>query len=376
MRVDRGQLVEVGNSLRAGKSTCGSPGHNGAMTQPTRVESRRQQWQRRSRTIPIMLGLTIAAIAVLPVIVVGSILWDLARGRRRLPTVRVVLFLLQYGINDSVEILLAPLLWMRAGLGTRVHHPSSILRHQRLARWSLRLLLQRAEQMLGLTIVCDQASRSGLLPAPAIVLCRHVSLFDASLPSALYLEEPVDVRGVVMAELLADPGFDLLYGRLGSVFIPRDNGPDARDRIARFGGSIDASSVAVIFPEGRLFRRDVVERSLLGIARTDVARAERLRALRHLLPPRIGGFTALLDACPGVDVVVIFHTGLEDYGAFRDLARDVPLERPVTVEVRRFRRSEIPEDDAQRARWLDETWLGMDAWVDERLTTARRSGRS
>ncbi len=338
------------------------------MGNTVRVESRKQQWQRRSRTIPIMLAATGTAIVFSPLIVVVAAVSDIARGRRRLPTVRTFLFVLHYGVNDSVEILCSPVLWVIAGFGTRLHSEASIRRHQRLQRWSLRLLVRRAARLLGLRISVDDSSRSALLPAPAIVVCRHVSLFDASLPSALYLDSGVDVRGVIMAELLADPGFDLLYGRLGSVFIPRDNGPDARAQLAHFGRGIHGSSVAIIFPEGRLFRADVAQRSLVSIAKTDAARAERLQNLRHVLSPRTGGFTALIDACPGTDVVVISHTGLEAYGAVRDLVRDVPLTTPVTVEARRYLRCEIPTDAVDAARWLDDRWLEMDEWIHTRLT--------
>ncbi len=342
--------------------------HDGGMGNTVRVESRKQQWQRRSRTIPIMLGATGTAIVFSPFIVLVAAISDIARGRRRLPAVRTFLFLLQYGVNDSVEILCSPLLWIVAGVGSGVHGEASIRRHQRLQRWSLRLLVRRADRLLGLRIAIDESSRAALIPTPAIVLCRHVSLVDASLPSVLYLDTEVDVRGVIMAELLADPGFDLLYGRLGSVFIPRDNGPDARARVARFGLGIKGSSVAVIFPEGRLFRSDVLQRSLASIANTDAARAERLRNLRHVLPPRPGGFTALLDACPDVDVVVVSHTGLESYGAFRDLARDVPLKASINVQAHRYPREEIPGDPSDAASWLDDRWLEMDEWIHAGLT--------
>ena len=315
-----------------------------------------------------MLGATGTAIVFSPLIVVVAAVSDIARSRRQLPTVRTFLFLLQYGVNDSVEILVSPVLWVMAGVGTRLHGQASINRHRRLERWSLRLLVRRAERLLGLRISDDDSSRFALLPAPAIVVCRHVSLFDASLPSALYLDRGVGVRGVIMAELLADPGFDLLSGRLGSVFIPRDSGPDARAQVAHFGRGMHGLSVAVIFPEGRLFRSDVAQRSLVSIAKTDTTRAARLRNLRHVLPPRPGGFAALLDACPGVDVVVISHTGLESYGALRDLARDVPLKEPINVVAHRYRREEIPADPSDATSWLDDRWLEMDEWIHARLT--------
>ena len=356
--------------LRSRSRHTGPENHDGGMAKSARAETRRQQWQRRIRTIPIMLGATGAAIIFSPFIVLVAAISDIARRRPRIPTVRTFLFMLHYGLNDSVEILCSPLLWVVAGCGTRLHSEASIKRHQRLQTWSLRLLVRRAEQLLGLRISVDDSSRTALLPAPAIVVCRHVSVFDASLPSALYLGTGVDVRGVIMAELLADPGFDLLYGRLGSLFIPRDNGPDARAQVAHFGRTMHGSSVAVIFPEGRLFRPDVAQRSLVSIAKTDAARAGRLQNLRHVLPPRPGGFAELLDACPGVDVVVISHTGLESYGALHDLARDVPLNEPINVVAHRYRREQIPADPSDATSWLDDRWLEMDEWIHARLTPA------
>ena len=184
-------------------------------------------------TIPTMLGFTAVAFLALPILVPIVIIADLVRLRLRLPTLRVYLFLLQYVFNDSVEILLAPVYWLMAGAGTRLHTSASIERHQRLQWWSVKLLVKRAEQLLGVHIDLRDEDREALTPGPVIVISRHVSLFDASLPGLLYQAEGLSVRGVIMAELLADPGFDLIYGRLGSVFIPRDRGTEALAEIER-----------------------------------------------------------------------------------------------------------------------------------------------
>ena len=123
-----------------------------------------------------------------------------------------------------------------------------------------------------------------LAPGPAVVVCRHVSLLDASLPSLLYQRIGYQTRGVIMAELLADPGFDLLYQRAGSVFIVRDSSPEARNQTASIGEGLNNKSVAIIFPEGRLFRPEVLRRSLGRLAERDPERARNLETLRHLLP--------------------------------------------------------------------------------------------
>ena len=312
-----------------------------------------------------MLGVTVLGVLGSPLIVVAAAVADLARGRRRLPTVRVALFLIQYGINDSVEILLAPVYWVRAGFGRGLSSASSIERHERLQRWSIDLLARRAEHLLGLRIEVDEASLDALTPGPTIVLCRHVNLVDASLPTLLHQRLGVRTRGVIMAELLADPGFDLVYGRTGSVFIPRDDGPQAVSMIRSLAAGIDATTAVVIFPEGRLFRRDRLERDLVRLAERHPERAARLGELRHVLPPRPGGVLALLDAVPG-DVVVISHRGLDRFASFRELAAAVPLREPIMVTAWRVPRGQVPPGDAARLAWLDEQWLRVDAWVTER----------
>jgi 1-acyl-sn-glycerol-3-phosphate acyltransferase len=123
----------------------------------------------------------------------------------------------------------------------------------------------------------------------------------------------------------------------------------------------------VIFPEGRLFRPDVLERAMGRLAERDPARAERLAGLTHLLPPRPGGLSAMLDAAPGTDVVVINHAGLDRYPTFAELALHVPLTTPLEVTASRIPRADIPDDPADRTEWLDGLWCHMDSWVHERV---------
>jgi 1-acyl-sn-glycerol-3-phosphate acyltransferase len=328
----------------------------------TAAEPIASMWKRRAQTIPLMLGATIVGVLASPAILAAAAFIDLVKGRFRLPTVRVTLFLLQYGVNDSIEILLAPIYWMAAGLGARLDQPRSIARHERLQRWSIDVLARRAEQLLGLRVDIDPESAAALTPGPVIVLCRHVNIVDASLPSLLYQRLGYRTRGVIMAELLADPGFDLIYSRTGSVFIPRDNGPDARATVREMGQAVDPTTAVVIFPEGRLFRPDRLERAKARLALENPARAARLAPLRHVLPPRPGGVLALIDTIQA-DVVVIAHRGLDRHASFTDLARAVPLRSPVHITAWRVPCDQIPDGDAERIAWLDEQWLLVDDWV-------------
>ncbi len=333
------------------------------------AEPRSSKWKRRAITIPTMLVATVVAVIGLPFIVPALTVADLARLRWQVPTVRAYLFVTQYAINDSVEILIMPWFWLRDGFGTRFGSAPSIRRHERVRHWSLALLARRAEQLLGIRIEISADSNAALQPGPAIVMCRHVSVFDSSLPALCYQQRGVRVRSVIMAELLTDPGLDLLYGRLGSIFIPRDNGQEARVAVADLGRSLDASTVAVIFPEGRLFRPELLEHVRNRLTQTDPDRARTLVGLRHVLPVRPGGISALLDAAPAADIVVIAHAGLDQYPDVRALVRHIPLSDPVRVTAWRIPRAQVPGDPGARVRWLDATWQHVDDWLEAQLAT-------
>jgi 1-acyl-sn-glycerol-3-phosphate acyltransferase len=316
-----------------------------------------------------MLFVTGAAVGCLPAVIPIIAVTDLVRGRWQLPTVRVYVFLTQYALNDSVEIVIAPWYWILARFGTRLDSAASIRRHERVQSWSIALLARRAEQLLGIRIQFDEDMGDIFEPGPIIVLCRHVSVLDASLAALLYQQRGYHVRHVIMAELLADPGFDLIYRRVGSTFIPRDNGPEARRAVSQLGATLDRSTVAVIFPEGRTYRPELLASIRTKLEHSDPARAERLTSLRHVLPIRPGGVSALLDAAPEADIVVIAHTGLDTRSDLRSLARTVPLTDPVLVTAWRTPRELVPADPADLTRWLDETWQHVDDWIDARHRT-------
>src|SRR3954466_7914417 len=237
------------------------------------VEPSGVRWKRRARTIPLMLVTTAALLITSPVVLSVAVIVDLAHLRRRCPTVRLSLFAMQYACNDSAEILLAPLLWLIAGFGTRLDGRASIRRHQRLQAWSVAVMARRAERLLGVHLGADRDIDAVLTPGPVIVLCRHANIVDASIPTLLYQRVGYHTRGVIMAELLADPGFDLIYRRAGLVFIPRDNGPEAVALLQQMASRVDRQTAVVIYPEGRLFRTDLRDRSLSKIAGADPQRA-------------------------------------------------------------------------------------------------------
>jgi hypothetical protein len=214
-------------------------------------------WKRRAGTIPAMLATTAAALVLAPFVVAGAVLWDTVHSRRRYPTLRIYLFACQYVINDSAEIALAAPLWLASGCGRWSHSEASRRRYQRVQAWSIDVLARRAETLLGVRLAVEPTAIAPLVAPPVIVVARHVSMLDTALPSLLCQRAGYHSSGVIMAELLADPGFDLLYQHAGSVFIGRDSDPAARDQIAAFGQRLDAarfrSSTPRVGSSGRRF---------------------------------------------------------------------------------------------------------------------------
>ena len=182
-----------------------------------------------------MLVTTAALLVTSPVVLSVAVVVDLAHLRRKYPTVRLSLFAMQYTFNDSAEILAAPLLWLAAGLRNSTRWACIDSSSSAPPGMVPGCHGRRAERLLGLRLDVDAGTTAALTPGPVIVLCRHVNIIDASIPTLLYERVGYRSRGVIMAEMLADPGFDLIYRRTGSVFIPRDNGPEARCHAATPG---------------------------------------------------------------------------------------------------------------------------------------------
>ncbi len=331
--------------------------------QSPKRSSRSAVVKRRLATVPAMLVSTLLAFITAPVVLPILAGADLLRLRRKLPMVRLYLFVLQYLFNDSTEVLLAPWLWVRAGFGTTLDGAPSRRRHMSLQRWSGDILIRRAESLLGLRVEIERAEL--LDDRNAIVVSRHVNTLDCSLVGAVCLSDrQVQLRAVAMAELLSDPGFDLVYGRLGSVFADRHGGQSERDAIRELGERMDSDSVSVIFPEGRLFRSDRLAKYLARLEDSDPVRAAKLIELRNVLPPHPGGSLSLLGGAPRADVVVLGHVGFEGLPSLAELSKSAPVDHPIRVRLWRFDRATIPMDSSRQVEWLDQRWLELDDWVE------------
>ena len=134
------------------------------------------------------------------------------------------------------------------------------------------------------------------------------------------------------------------------------------DAVARLGKDLDAHSGVLIFPEGTRFTAEKLAR---GVEALRDRKNERLATIasgfRHVLPPRLGGPLALLEAAPDVDLLLLEHTGFEGAGTFAQFWSGRLVGQTLRVRLRRFAANTIPA--TRRDEWLFERWAEMDDWI-------------
>lgn len=190
---------------------------------------------------------------------------------------------------------------------------------------------------------------------PCIVFPRHASLADTVLPIVLYGSPlKVKLRYVLKRELLWDPALDIGGNRVPNHFVDRsgEDSQGAARAIHALTAAIGANEGIAMFPEGTRF--SVAKRNrLLNSNKPDLVKlAERWP---DLLPPRLSGSLAMLNANPGLDMLFIAHTGFELAGRLESLLSGEWLGTEIRVHYWRVPFAAIPGPDGQReflfAQW-------------------------
>jgi 1-acyl-sn-glycerol-3-phosphate acyltransferase len=328
---------------------------------------------RRWKSIP---GLFLAAIVLtiaIPVWVPVALVVDALRGRFRFPVARLLTFGVMWAWLETAGVVTSAVFWLTGRRrNVRVHYA--------LQRWWAARLMTALKWSTGLTLQVDGIDQ--LRPGPVMLFARHASLAD-SLVSAYVTTSlaGLNPRYVLKKELLADPCLDVVGQRLPNHFLDReaaDSAPELK-ALEDLVAPLDVDGVGVIFPEGTRANPTKRERSLERIAVSFPARAERLSALRHLLPPRTAGAAAMLRGHPTADVVMAWHVGFEGLDTFGGILRALakPI-APIRLTLRRVPRTEVPPstpDDMEAfVQWLDHEWLRMDREVDRALTERNSHG--
>ena len=162
------------------------------------------------------------------------------------------------------------------------------------------------------------------------------------------------LRYVLKRELLWDPCLDLVGRRLPNTFIDR-RAPQRQAEvaaIAQLATGLDERSAVLIYPEGTRFSEEKLGRAVQALREKGMdALAAIAATYRHCLPPRLLGPLALLEAAPGVDVVLLEHTGFEGAATFARFWSGALVGRTIRVRLRRIEAAAIPPTEAsERSR--------------------------
>jgi 1-acyl-sn-glycerol-3-phosphate acyltransferase len=320
-------------------------------------------FRRRLVSVPALLLGAVLLLVLVPIWLPIALVVDLFTAPKRLPHTRLLVFALCWTWIETAGILVTFVLWL-------TRRPLS--GWFTLQRWWAARIVGSLRAVCGFRMEVDGAEVAR--PGPVVVFGRHCSLADSI--ASLFIVAPdagMRPRYVLKRELLADPCLDIAGNVLPNHFLDRgatDSAPELA-ALTTLSEGMGEHDIAVIFPEGTRANPKKRARALEKIGERDPARAERLRGLQHLLPPRPAGSAAMLAGSPDADVVVLGHIGFEGLDTFGGILRHLPRRKPVRAWLRRIPRSEIPADDAGFTEWLDTAWLRLDDEVDAALRLDR-----
>jgi 1-acyl-sn-glycerol-3-phosphate acyltransferase len=308
---------------------------------------------RRLVTVPAMVGAAGVLGVTAPLWAPAAAALDLVQQRRGLPRVRALSIATGWTVLEAVGLTGSVAIW---AAGKADDADTNYV----LQRWWAERLVQLTGAFGGLRFEVDHLN--DLAPGPIVMAPRHASIADSLVPVWLLAQCDMRPRYVLKRELLLDPCLDIIGNRTPNHFVVRDGDDTARElgAITQMAMGMDHRDGAVVYPEGTVANDARRRRALQRIAERDPARAERLTALRVMMPTRTAGLWAALEGSPEADLVLVGHVGLEAVSAMANVPTQVPLRSPVRVLVRRIERASVPDDRAEFTEWFDARWLDLD----------------
>jgi 1-acyl-sn-glycerol-3-phosphate acyltransferase len=319
---------------------------------------------RRVRGITIEVVVLALMTALSPLLLLGAIAVDAALwARRRKPwmAVRLLAMLWWFLVGELYGLL--GLLAIRLSSGGR----DSAVRRDRVYRLKRRWL---ASHLAGITTLFGlRLEIEGLelaRPGPILVRIRHTSIIDNALPDAIIgRAHGIGFRFVIKRELQMLPTIDIGGRWVPTLFIRRASGDTEAEleRLRTLALDMATQDGLLIYPEGTRSTPEKLARAKAVIAERQPEIAPLADRLQNLLPPRLGGAIALLEAVPQADVVIFGHVGLDGFEYISDMWSGGLIGTTVRLRFWRFPAAEIPADRDELVAWLYDRWQELDDWV-------------
>ncbi len=314
---------------------------------------------RRVRTIPLLFAMFLLILGLfLPLLLAVSIIDFLRWSARRTPWmgVRLLTFLLAYLTAETLGVI-------ALGAISFVSERSLFQLTFAIQRRWAGFLFTATRTIFGITVTATGAE--AVERPPFLLMARHTSIVDNLLHNHLISDRlGIHLRYVMKSELLIDPAIDIAGNRLPNAFVRRgsDDSHSAIEAVRRLTEQAGSDEGVLIYPEGTRFSRGKLERTMAVLASRDPDLHTKAQGLQHVLPPRLGGPLAMLDASTS-DVVFMAHHGLEGFARVADIWTGSMVGRTISVEYWRVSRDQIPKERFQRVDWLYGWWHRIDDWV-------------
>lgn len=212
----------------------------------------------------------------------------------------------------------------------------------------------------------DVEGLAEVAPGPVLIFMRHASIIDNTMPDTVVgRAHGLGLRFVLKRELEMIPTIDIGGRWVPTNFVRRGSGDTVRELqdLAKLGIDLDPHEGILIYPEGTRSTPKKLASAKAKILERQPEIAPLAEKLQHLLPPRLGGPLALLEATRGTDVVFCGHVGLDGFEYISDIWRGGLVGGTVHVRFWRYPASEVPVERDAQIRWLYERWQVVDDWV-------------
>lgn len=325
--------------------------------------------RRRIVTIPVVVLLAALVLGTLPATLTVAVLVDLVRYlRRKTPfaVTRLLLFGAVYLLAEVVGLLALCGAWVGSGFGAS---------RSRLIAWTYAIqsawvatLFNTVRNLYRVRFEVDDDALGPAPGGPVLVLMQHTSLVDTLLPTTfLTRRRGLALRWVLKSELLVDPCLDVAGLRLPNAFVRRDGTDTAQSlaRVAALARDLGPRDGVLIYPEGTRFTPSKRRRALDRLATSQPALLPRAERLQRVLPPRLGGPLALMEAAPEADLVFFAHHGFEGLATVAAVLSGELVGKTVRLRFWRHARAEVPVDRQERIAWLWSRWEEVDVWVTD-----------